>query len=48
VDREAFESAQSELSHRGIEFRFSDHGTAHSVYFSDPDGHQLELTTYEV
>jgi catechol 2,3-dioxygenase-like lactoylglutathione lyase family enzyme len=48
VDREAFEAAQSELSERGIEYRFSDHGAAHSVYFSDPDGHRLELTTYEV
>jgi catechol 2,3-dioxygenase-like lactoylglutathione lyase family enzyme len=48
VDRDAFEAAQDELSERGIEFRFSDHGAAHSVYFSDPDGHQLKLTTYEV
>jgi catechol 2,3-dioxygenase len=48
VDRDAFEAAQDELSERGIEFRFSDHGVAHSVYFSDPDGHQLELTTYEI
>jgi catechol 2,3-dioxygenase-like lactoylglutathione lyase family enzyme len=48
VDREAFEAAQTELSQCGIEFRFSDHGAAHSVYFSDPDGHRLELTTYEV
>jgi catechol 2,3-dioxygenase-like lactoylglutathione lyase family enzyme len=48
VDRAAFEAAQSELAERGIEFRFSDHGLSHSVSFSDPDGHQLELTTYEV
>ena len=26
----------------------SDHGACHSVYFDDPDGHQIELTTYEV
>ena len=48
VDRAALEAAQSELSDRGIEFRFSDHGSAHSIYFEDPDGHRLELTTYEV
>jgi catechol 2,3-dioxygenase-like lactoylglutathione lyase family enzyme len=48
VDRDAFEAAQSELSERGIEFRVSDHGAAHSIYFDDPDGHRLELTTYEV
>jgi catechol 2,3-dioxygenase-like lactoylglutathione lyase family enzyme len=48
VDREAFDAAQDALSARGIEFRFSDHALAHSIYFKDPDGHQLELTTYEV
>ena len=48
VDREGFEAAQTALSERGIEFRFSDHGLSHSIYFKDPDGHQLELTTYEV
>lgn len=48
VDREAFEAAQDALAARGIEFRFSDHGLSHSIYFKDPDGHQLELTTYEV
>jgi catechol 2,3-dioxygenase-like lactoylglutathione lyase family enzyme len=48
VDREAFEAAQAELSERGIDTSFSDHGSAHSIYFEDPDGHRLELTTYEV
>ena len=24
-----------------------DHDTAYSIYFSDPYGHQLEITTYE-
>jgi catechol 2,3-dioxygenase-like lactoylglutathione lyase family enzyme len=48
VDREAFEAAQATLRRAGIEFRFSDHGACHSVYFEDPDGHQIELTTYEV
>jgi catechol-2,3-dioxygenase len=48
VDREAFEAAQTELSDRGIDTSFSDHGASHSIYFEDPDGHRLELTTYEV
>jgi catechol 2,3-dioxygenase-like lactoylglutathione lyase family enzyme len=48
VDRDNFEAAQSALSARGIDFRFSDHGLAHSIYFEDPDGYRLELTTYEV
>ena len=48
VDRESFDAAREELSGRGIELSFSDHGAAHSIYFVDPDGHRLELTTYEV
>jgi catechol 2,3-dioxygenase-like lactoylglutathione lyase family enzyme len=28
--------------------RFEDHGNAHSLYLHDPDGHAIELTTYEV
>jgi catechol 2,3-dioxygenase-like lactoylglutathione lyase family enzyme len=48
VDRENFEAAQADLERRGISFEFSDHGAAHSIYFLDPDGLRLELTTYEV
>jgi catechol 2,3-dioxygenase-like lactoylglutathione lyase family enzyme len=48
VDREGFERARAELSEGGHEPRFSDHGISHSIYFTDPDGHELELTTYEV
>ncbi len=48
TDRAGFEAAQDALAARGIEFRFSDHDLSHSIYFKDPDGHQLELTTYEV
>jgi catechol 2,3-dioxygenase-like lactoylglutathione lyase family enzyme len=48
VDRKAFQAAQETLKGRDITFRFSDHGACHSIYFDDPDGHQIELTTYEV
>jgi catechol 2,3-dioxygenase-like lactoylglutathione lyase family enzyme len=48
VDRAGFEQARSALAEAGLEVRFSDHGISHSIYFRDPDGHQLELTTYEV
>ena len=48
VDRQSFEAARTELAERGIETDFADHGAAHSIYFEDPDGHKLELTTYEV
>lgn len=46
VDRANFERAQVELSARGIEVEFQDHQIAHSIYLLDPDGHQVEITTY--
>jgi len=48
VDRTNFENAQNELRARGIDFEFQDHTISYSIYFFDPDGHQLELTTYEL
>jgi catechol 2,3-dioxygenase-like lactoylglutathione lyase family enzyme len=48
ADRKNFEAAQSELKERGIEFEFQDHEISQSIYFSDPDGHELEITTYEL
>jgi catechol 2,3-dioxygenase-like lactoylglutathione lyase family enzyme len=48
VDRDGLERARDELAERGLNPQFSDHGISHSLYFNDPDGHQLELTTYEV
>jgi catechol 2,3-dioxygenase-like lactoylglutathione lyase family enzyme len=48
VNRKNFEQAQIELQQRGIAFEFEDHDIAHSIYFSDPDGYRLELTTYEL
>jgi catechol 2,3-dioxygenase-like lactoylglutathione lyase family enzyme len=48
ADRENFLAAQQELKKRGIKFEFQDHEIAHSIYFRDPDGHQLEITTYDV
>ena len=48
ADRENFRAAQHELKERGIKFEFQDHEIAHSIYCRDPDGHQLEIITYEV
>src|SRR5262249_4177438 len=48
VDRASFLAARRELEARGLEVEFQDHVVAHSIYFRDPDGHQLELTTYEL
>jgi len=48
ADHENFLAAQRELEKRGIEFEFQDHEISHSIYFHDPDGHVLEITTYEL
>src|ERR671918_1862272 len=48
ANRENFLGAQQELKKRGIKFEFQDHEISHSIYFRDPDGHQLEITTYDV
>jgi catechol 2,3-dioxygenase-like lactoylglutathione lyase family enzyme len=46
--RKNFLAAQEELKRRGIQFEFQDHEISHSIYFSDPDGHKLEITTYDL
>jgi catechol 2,3-dioxygenase-like lactoylglutathione lyase family enzyme len=43
-----FQSAQSELQAKGVSFQFQDHEISHSIYFFDPDGFLLEITTYDV
>jgi catechol 2,3-dioxygenase-like lactoylglutathione lyase family enzyme len=48
ASRHGFVAAQQELKKRGIKFEFQDHEISHSIYFSDPDGHHLEITTYEL
>jgi catechol 2,3-dioxygenase-like lactoylglutathione lyase family enzyme len=48
ANRENFVAAQRELEKRGVKFEFQDHDISHSIYFRDPDGHQLEITTYEL
>ena len=48
ANRENFLAAQRELENRGIKFEFQDHEISHSIYFRDPDGHALEITTYEI
>ena len=49
VDRPSFEITQNKLNEREIPFRFSNHSgqtpPRHSIYFYDPDGHEIEITT---
>ena len=46
VDSANFKAAQETLKEKGIAFEIQDHKIVHSIYFSDPDGHLIELTTY--
>jgi catechol 2,3-dioxygenase-like lactoylglutathione lyase family enzyme len=48
LDRANFKAAQEALRQQGIEFEFQDHMVVHSVYFYDPDGHLIELTSYQL
>lgn len=48
TDRENFEIARRELPARGVAVDFHDHDASLSIYLRDPDGHQVEITTYEV
>ena len=48
VGKDDLGRAQAHFAELGVDSRFEDHGNAHSVYLRDPDGHTIELTTYEV
>jgi catechol 2,3-dioxygenase-like lactoylglutathione lyase family enzyme len=48
ADRRNFLAAQTDLTSRGIVFHFQDHEISHSIYFRDPDGYEVEVTTYDL
>jgi catechol 2,3-dioxygenase-like lactoylglutathione lyase family enzyme len=48
ADRTNFLAAQRDLTSRGIAFHFQDHEISHSIYFRDPDGYEVEITTYDL
>lgn len=44
VPYSALHEAKAYLESGGMQVAFSDHHYFHSIYFTDPDGHRLELT----
>jgi catechol 2,3-dioxygenase-like lactoylglutathione lyase family enzyme len=46
VDQSNFETAKQELDAQGIDYTTWDHDICDSIYFFDPEGHQIELTVY--
>ena len=48
VDRANFQRAQVRFRDLGIDSRFADHTICHSLYIADPDGHRIEITTYDL
>jgi len=48
VDRINFQRAQVDLASRHVAFTSEDHGISHSIYFQDPDGYEIEITTYDL
>lgn len=48
TDRETFLEYQRRLPGMGIHYEKLTHSDSQSIYFSDPDGYFLEVTTYEL
>ncbi len=48
MTRNQFAQARQELAARNIPTQFSDHKICHSLYLFDPEGNQIELTTFEI
>ncbi len=47
-DFKNWEKSCEELKQKNIEYKFVDHGNCYSIYFDDPDGHRLEIVTYDI
>ncbi len=47
VSAQVLAEAMIELPKLGIDVRMADHGICRSLYMNDPDGHVVELITYE-
>lgn len=47
VDKDGFETVQSELKKKGVVLDLvEDSRIAYSIFFKAPDDHQIEITTY--
>ena len=44
----AADAAGAAFAEQGMKAELWNHTICHSVYVGDPDGHQVELTTYDV
>lgn len=45
TDRAGFDETRRRLEERGIEYRSSRHSADDSIYFADPSGNRIEVTT---
>jgi catechol 2,3-dioxygenase len=48
ASRREFDNACAALVARGIPITEQNHQISHSIYFEDPDGHEIEITTYDL
>lgn len=48
LNRANFEHAQAHLRQQGMAVDFVKYQTCHSLYFLDPDGYQIELSTFDL
>ncbi len=46
VDKAEFDVAVREIDKLGLPHELEDTGIAYSIFLTDPDGHQVEITTY--
>ena len=47
ADRSAFDSYRARLDDLNMRYEELTHSDSESIYFSDPDGYMIEVTTYE-
>jgi catechol 2,3-dioxygenase-like lactoylglutathione lyase family enzyme len=48
TDRGSFEKARSDFERENLDAHLEDHGICHSLYLRDPDGYEVEITTYDI